>query len=737
VPAERSAPQEETALSKKKEKPRRKERLSRSKTKGKRKTLAFSNKGRPLFLFPSVSSFRLVLSFLPCRRLAAKTAPMADDRSAGSDAPVAVGAMGDVSPDKGTSGGSTTGGSNGGGLGGSGVSSRFLALDWMDGEKEGVLCKKGHFVKNWKNRWFILKGEKLFYFAKVPSTSRSKAARATLPTEDELLSLQPAASEPPRGAESSLPQVSGQDDDADDGPGALSASGGAAGAGAGSVGAGSSGVGAGGLASALAAEDAQPKISSQNAYERMKRSVRSSLNIDDDRPAGCVHLRNCIVSHLPKTDVPGRPYCFEIAETNNPSGDNRVYVISALDAATADAWVDALTDSGKGMPGTFVVSDSTFQHKMHVSIDQSSGKLTGLPAEWEALLAQSGISQEQQRKNPKAVYQALAFQNKWNSTMVKDSDHVAVQPMSDVQAVPDLQDLINPDDPYDHYNDLEKIGKGAFGAVHAATDVRSGEKVAIKKMQVTKKNLKYIVNELINHRAMGVHPNVVPFLDSYFAENRLWVVLEYMERGNLTTYTDMHDTAPMPEPVIAYFGLEVLKALDFLHSHHRLHRDIKTDNVLISQDGHVKLADFGFAIELTRERERRKTVIGTPYWMAPEIILNQEYGKAVDVWSTGIMVMEMCEGAPPYMDLSTAKALFIISTEGVPELKGKEWSRDLRHLLEKSLSMSVENRAPITELIQHPFFAQAASRDTAREWMDAALSGDAPGAAPGRPCIMM
>jgi len=195
-------------------------------------------------------------------------------------------------------------------------------------------------------------------------------------------------------------------------------------------------------------------------------------------------------------------------------------------------------------------------------------------------------------------------------------------------------------------------------------------------MEVTKKNKKYVINEIVNQKAACDHSNIVKFIDCYNADGLLWAVLEYMGGGNLTAITDLHHAANgnqiiLKESHIAYVTKEVLKALAYFHSLHRIHRDIKTDNILLNDDGDIKLADFGFAVQLTEQRQRRKTVIGTPYWMAPEIILNKEYGKEVDIWSLGIMVMEMAEGEPPYIKLPQGKALYLITTQGAPPLKKK------------------------------------------------------------------
>jgi len=158
-----------------------------------------------------------------------------------------------------------------------------------------------------------------------------------------------------------------------------------------------------------------------------------------------------------------------------------------------------------------------------------------------------------------------------------------------------------------------------------------------------------------------------------------------------------------------------------LHGLHRIHRDIKTDNILLNEAGEVKLADFGFAIQLTEEKNKRRTVIGTPYWMAPEIIQNLPYGKEVDIWSLGIMIMEMAEGEPPYIKYSQAKALFLISTQGAPALKkAKNWSNDFKHFVSLCLQKEPNKRPNAIELLQHPFIASACTQHELKLYLDKA-----------------
>lgn len=240
-----------------------------------------------------------------------------------------------------------------------------------------------------------------------------------------------------------------------------------------------------------------------------------------------------------------------------------------------------------------------------------------------------------------------------------------------------------------------------------ATDSRSGQRVAIKKMQLHGESLKMLITE-ISIMKTSSHPNIVDYISSYIVEDQLWVLMEYMGGGCLTEVLEQFDDVQMSEPQMAYVSYETIKALIYIHSLHRVHRDIKSDNILLGDDGSVKIADFGYAAQLTKKQQKRNTVVGTPYWMAPELIRGHDYGTKVDIWSLGIMVMEMAEGEPPYMEFPPLRALFLITTKGIPSLKEPErWSAEFQDFIAKCLTKEVADRPEADELVAHPFLQTA------------------------------
>ncbi|XP_055494911.1 serine/threonine-protein kinase PAK 5 isoform X1 [Leucoraja erinacea] len=268
-----------------------------------------------------------------------------------------------------------------------------------------------------------------------------------------------------------------------------------------------------------------------------------------------------------------------------------------------------------------------------------------------------------------------------------------------------LQLVVNTGDPREYLENFIKIGEGSTGIVCIVSEKHTGKQVAVKKMDLRKQQRRELLfNEVVIMRDYH-HENVVDMYNSYLVGDELWVVMEFLEGGALT---DIVTHTRMNEEQIATVCLSVLKALAYLHSQGVIHRDIKSDSILLTSDGRIKLSDFGFCAQVSKEVPRRKSLVGTPYWMAPEVISRLPYGTEVDIWSLGVMVIEMVDGEPPYFNEPPLQAMRRIRDNLPPRLKDMhKASSVLRGFLD---SMSVRDplqRASAQELLKHPFLKLA------------------------------
>eukprot|EP01103_Thecamoeba_quadrilineata_P008570 TRINITY_DN18303_c0_g1_i1.p1 TRINITY_DN18303_c0_g1~~TRINITY_DN18303_c0_g1_i1.p1 ORF type:complete len:459 (-),score=86.76 TRINITY_DN18303_c0_g1_i1:1282-2616(-) len=390
---------------------------------------------------------------------------------------------------------------------------------------------------------------------------------------------------------------------------------------------------------------------------------------NSEKPIRSIDLRGSTIS---KMKLPNYPHSFQL-DVKNDGG--RLFIIAAKNESDLENWVAALKS---------IATETDYFRK----------------------LKDAGITAEEAAANPQQAYDVLKFQEQLN---LAAGMPVVQRSFPEEEIIPDVESIVTQTDPNTIYNDEKKIGQGAFGEVYWAVDSRVNKAVAIKKMSLSQNNIKHLITEVYIQKTC-YHPNIVHLLDCYLIGDQFWVVLEYMGGGSLTTILEQFPNVQLTEPQIAYICLESLKSLSYMHTLHRLHRDIKSDNILIGDNGEVKLADFGFAAQLTTKQMKRNTVIGTPYWMAPELIESHDYGPKVDVWSMGIMVREMLEGEPPYMDLPSAKALFLIITKGLPECKNaSKLSGELKDFLKLSLAKEAANRPEAIDLLFHPFIAKSCS----------------------------
>uniref|UniRef100_A0A3B4AKF5 non-specific serine/threonine protein kinase n=1 Tax=Periophthalmus magnuspinnatus TaxID=409849 RepID=A0A3B4AKF5_9GOBI len=264
-----------------------------------------------------------------------------------------------------------------------------------------------------------------------------------------------------------------------------------------------------------------------------------------------------------------------------------------------------------------------------------------------------------------------------------------------------LQLVVNPGDPREYLDSFIKIGEGSTGIVCIASEKHSGKQVAVKKMDLRKQQRRELLfNEVVIMRDYH-HDNVVDMYNSYLVGDELWVVMEFLEGGALT---DIVTHTRMNEEQIATVCLSVLRALSYLHTQGVIHRDIKSDSILLTSDGRIKLSDFGFCAQVSKEVPKRKSLVGTPYWMAPEVISRLPYGTEVDIWSLGIMVIEMVDGEPPYFNEPPLQAMRRIRDNLPPRLKeSHKVSSVLRSFLDRMLVREPSQRSTAQDLLQHPF----------------------------------
>ncbi|ORZ11232.1 kinase-like domain-containing protein [Absidia repens] len=273
-----------------------------------------------------------------------------------------------------------------------------------------------------------------------------------------------------------------------------------------------------------------------------------------------------------------------------------------------------------------------------------------------------------------------------------------------------IDEIVEAGPPTAMYSNLTLIAEGDSGPMYAAKHSLTNRLVAIKKVSsAAKDKIAKLTNEL-NSMKMSRHPNIIELVTHYTVDEDVWVVTEYMD-VSLADIISVGTTL-LTEPHMARIAREIVRGLAHLHRLNRIHRDIRSDNILINDRGDIKLADFSQCAQMTMDQDKRQSVVGTPYWMAPEVIKGKEYDSKVDIWSLGVMMMEMAQNDPPYIDHPPLRAVFLIAANGIPKLDNPEqWSSALIDFIEQCTLMDATRRPNAEQLLKHPFLSLATTHE--------------------------
>ncbi|KAI8990223.1 kinase-like domain-containing protein [Pilobolus umbonatus] len=407
---------------------------------------------------------------------------------------------------------------------------------------------------------------------------------------------------------------------------------------------------------------------------------------------------------------------------------------------------------GKSLTRPKISLPYNFQHSVHVELSENENGFKGLPPEWQAFIAPK--SQPRTAEISPVVTMNTSINNishdvrsmkiienidslfppgdnikltkreslKLHLTTRKSS--LKVTALKTFKGIPEdifkgpliddsmAREDIMIDNPLIHpstlYSDYVLIAEGESGPMYVSQHIGTNRVVAIKKIAKTATSkIDKIRNELMMMK-MSRHPNVVEYIASYNTQDEIWVVMEFMDialSDILSLEPDDEELSiSIPERLISRIVRDILRALTRIHKFNRIHRDIRSDNVLLNMRGDVKLTDFGLSVQLSEQQPKRNSMVGTEYWMAPELIRKENYDTKVDIWSLGVLIMEMLHFNPPYIEHAPLKAISLIASDGLPPLDDPDrWSDNLKDFLKLCTSMNPEERPNASTLLKHPF----------------------------------
>eukprot|EP01086_Lenisia_limosa_P016322 TRINITY_DN602_c0_g1_i1.p1 TRINITY_DN602_c0_g1~~TRINITY_DN602_c0_g1_i1.p1 ORF type:complete len:369 (-),score=114.09 TRINITY_DN602_c0_g1_i1:80-1186(-) len=276
-------------------------------------------------------------------------------------------------------------------------------------------------------------------------------------------------------------------------------------------------------------------------------------------------------------------------------------------------------------------------------------------------------------------------------------------------------------DPEKVFNKLEKLGEGSFGAVFKARMLSDGSIVAAKEIPI-EDDLESIVKEIQFMRDLGGSEHIVKCMEAFATEASLWICMEFCGVGSLSDIMRVNNKV-LTEPQVACIMKQSLKGLIYLHEQNKIHRDIKAGNILLTEKGVAKLADFGVSGQLASSAAKRHTVVGSPYWLSPEVIQEVGYGVKADIWSLGITAIEAAEGRPPLANIHPMRAIFKIPSSPPPTFaKPDDFSEDFRDFIKTCLVKNPDDRPSAEDLMSHPFIVNSPGEAIFADMIESALT---------------